>query len=266
MSGPFPGMDPWLESPILWPGVHQRLITYLADDLQPLLGRRYVAAVEERVYIAAADRTIIPDVSLRPGIEGERGGSAANMQPDKAVVVELIEDEVTESFVKIIDLQTNEEVVTVIEVLSPSNKAPGEGRDLYLAKQREVLASSANLVEVDLLRGGPHVLAVSEAEVLRYGHYEYLVATSRARDRNKRSFYYSRTIRDRLPRVAIPLRAADDDVTLDLQPLVERIYETGHYRDRINYDLPCIPRLRAEEQEWAAERIRDWNQARSPQH
>jgi hypothetical protein len=251
-------MDPWLESPVLWPGVHQRLITYLADDLQPLLDRRYVAAVEERVYIAAADRTIIPDVAIHQGVDHGGGAANARLQPDEAVVVELVEDEVTESFVKIIDLQSQEEVVTVIEILSPSNKETGEGRGLYLAKQQEIMASSANLVEIDLLRGGPHIAVVPEADVLRSGHFDYLVAVSRAKDRDKRSYFYPRTIRDRLPRVAIPLRAGDDDVTLDLQPLVDRIFEAGHYADRINYDQPCIPRLRPDDHSWAEQRIREW--------
>lgn len=46
----FPGMDPYLERPQLWTGVHSRLIVYLADQLEPLLRPRYVSAVEERVY------------------------------------------------------------------------------------------------------------------------------------------------------------------------------------------------------------------------
>ena len=37
MRPPFPGMDPWLENPALWPDVHSRLITSIADELAPLL-------------------------------------------------------------------------------------------------------------------------------------------------------------------------------------------------------------------------------------
>ena len=35
MPSPFPGMDPWLESPLLWPGVHARLIPLFAEQLAP---------------------------------------------------------------------------------------------------------------------------------------------------------------------------------------------------------------------------------------
>ena len=51
MSMIFPGMDPYLESPLLWPGVHTSLIVYFRDQLQPLLRPRYLATIEERVYL-----------------------------------------------------------------------------------------------------------------------------------------------------------------------------------------------------------------------
>src|SRR5271165_1801478 len=65
MSMIFPGMDPYLEDPQLWPGVHQSLIVYIRDHLRPLLRPRYVAAIEERVYLEGPDRDVIPDVSVR---------------------------------------------------------------------------------------------------------------------------------------------------------------------------------------------------------
>ena len=60
----FPGMDPYLESPQLWPGVHAALIVYIRDQLQPLLRPRYLAAIEERVYLQGPDRDIDPDVRV----------------------------------------------------------------------------------------------------------------------------------------------------------------------------------------------------------
>src|SRR5574341_1381419 len=64
MSSPFPGMDPYLENPALWPDVHQRLITYIADALQPELRPNYLARIGERVYVAETGRNIYPDVTL----------------------------------------------------------------------------------------------------------------------------------------------------------------------------------------------------------
>jgi hypothetical protein len=263
MAGPFPGMDPWLEHPSLWPGVHTRLITYVADELQIMLGGRYVAAIEERLYISTADRTIVPDVVLRRSHDDRHStASTAVIEPDEALVVELVDDEVHEPYIEILDRTSGQQVVTVIELLSSSNKEQGEGRSLYLKKQQEVLSSSANLVEIDLLRGGLPGVAVSESDVLRAGFYDYLVAISRARDRQKRSLFYSRTVRDRLPRIAIPLQASDADITLDLQPLLNKVYEAGQYGDRIQYSKPCIPRLRPDDEIWARDQIALWQAAR----
>ena len=45
-------MDPYLEHPVLWPGVHSRLIAALDEDLSAQLLPRYYVEVEERVYVA----------------------------------------------------------------------------------------------------------------------------------------------------------------------------------------------------------------------
>ena len=51
-------------------------------------------------------------------------------------------------------------MVTVIELLSPWNKTPEAGLAEYLAKRTNVLYSTANLVELDLLRGGERLPTV----------------------------------------------------------------------------------------------------------
>ncbi|MEI7643913.1 MAG: DUF4058 family protein [Chloroflexales bacterium] len=50
MPIPFPGMDPYLEQPAIWPDLHNRLIVTLADDLAPRLRPRYYVSIEERTY------------------------------------------------------------------------------------------------------------------------------------------------------------------------------------------------------------------------
>jgi hypothetical protein len=88
MSMIFPGMDPYLEDPQLWPGVHTRMIVYLADALQRLLGRRYIAAVEERVYLEGPDREVIPDVWLRRASVESATRPHSTTQPAMAVLEE----------------------------------------------------------------------------------------------------------------------------------------------------------------------------------
>ena len=64
MAGPFPGMDPYLEDPVLWPGVHQGLITGIRNTLNQLLPPGYIADMGERIYVMQPDRSIYPDVAI----------------------------------------------------------------------------------------------------------------------------------------------------------------------------------------------------------
>jgi len=56
MPNPFPGMYPYLEEPARWPDVHQSLITYIRDALQPQVRPHYHARMGERVYIPVEHR------------------------------------------------------------------------------------------------------------------------------------------------------------------------------------------------------------------
>jgi hypothetical protein len=253
MSMIFPGMDPYLEDPLLWPGVHSRLVVYLADQMEPLLRPRYVAAVEERVFIEGPDQQIIPDVWLRRSQSGAEASGFAVAEADEPMVVQVPELEIHESYIEILDRHSGQSVVTIIEVVSPSNKFPGAGRDSYLAKQREVRRSTAHLVEIDLLRTGQHVVAVAEWVARGRGPYEYLVCANRAQGRRDLFELYPARLRERLPRIRIPLAEGDPDVPLDVQAALTRVYEAGSYRARINYGSPCQPPLEPDDQTWATE-------------
>jgi hypothetical protein len=160
MASIFPGMDPYLEAPAIWPGLHQRFVVAIADALQPQLQPHFYSEIGERLYVEVVPRHIVPDVSIlrRPNPTASTG-SPASAVADAPAIVEWDTDQ-KEPFVEVRVLGSNE-VVTVIEVLSPSNKAPGaRGREEYLRKQREIIASNVNLVEIDLLRdGAPTVYA-----------------------------------------------------------------------------------------------------------
>ena len=197
----FPGMDPYLEDPQLWPGIHSRLVVYIADHLQPKIRPRYVAAIEQRVFVEGPDREIIPDVWMRKHRD-ENGGTAVAVAEDEApVVVRVSELEIHESYIEIVDRKSGQRVVTVIEVVSPTNKYSGPGRVSYLDKQREVLSSETHLVEIDLLRTGPHVLAVPEFAARGQGAYDYLVSVNRAQGLRDEYALYPRRLSERLPRV-----------------------------------------------------------------
>ncbi len=255
MPSPFPGMDPYLERPALWAGMHNRFIIYLANALRPRLAPRYIAAVQARVYIEYPPRQVGPDLTVRRLPRPSQAAVSAVAEIDEAERIEVPGVEADEAFLEILDLESRQRVVTVIELLSPSNKTPGPGRDLYLQKQREVLASDVHLVEIDLLRTGRHTVAVPEAVVQSGPPYDYLVCVNRARVPRWSYDLYRRRLRDRLPRIGVPLAGNDPDAPVDLQAVLGQTYDDGDYRDRIDYCQPCQPPLSAEDQQWAGETI-----------
>ena len=66
MRSPFPGMDPYLEDPGGWGGVHDALIALLRERLNRDLGPGYIADGDTRVYVLSPDeqRWVFPDVSI----------------------------------------------------------------------------------------------------------------------------------------------------------------------------------------------------------
>ncbi len=255
MSMIFPGMDPYLENPQIWRSVHSRLMVYVADHLQPRLQPRYVATIEERVYVEGAGRAIYPDVWIEQSKRPRRSGAAAVAEVEEPLVVRASAPEIRETYIEILDLSTNQRVVTVIEIVSPAHKVSGPGRDLYLSKQQEILRSHVHLVEIDLLRAGPHVLAVPPTPLDGRKSFEYLVCVNRAIPPRLDYELYPHRLREPLPRFGIPLADEDPDVALDLQAVVVQAYDAGAYRQRIDYSRSCQPLLSAEDQAWANELV-----------
>jgi hypothetical protein len=259
-------MDPYLERPAYWPDVHHWLISHIATALQPQLRPRYVARVEVRVFLEPIARERYPDVHiaavplpaslpLAPG----GGVAVAERAPAVALSAPLWVPspklrEARQAFLQIRDVE-NREVVTVIEVLSPWNKAAGPGRDEYLAKQHEVLRSATNLVEIDLLRRGAHTVAAPEEEMLALGPADYLVCIHRAREENG-FWVYRCTVREPLPTIPIPLRGEDEDVPLALQEVLDRTYDAGAYDLVLDYTEEPDPPLSRADALWADQLLR----------
>jgi len=167
MSSPFPGMDPYLEHPEVFPGLHGALTYELRALLQGRLPANYYAEFNSRVWVEYSEQIVEPDVNVlranRPAErESDNGGVATavavGVQP---IVVYVPDDEIQENCLEIYTVQGDRRLVTAIEVLSLSNKTPGaHGRDLYLLKQRDLRHSQVHMVEIDLLRAGTHTTIV----------------------------------------------------------------------------------------------------------
>jgi hypothetical protein len=182
MKPVFPGMNPYLEDPEIWVELHSWLIVQLARSLNPQLTPKYRAAVEKRVY---SDTILvgIPDVSVFAKGRTQPDVIAATVtavSPQRVTVP--MREEVRESYLEIREVATGQ-VVTVIELLSPKNKRPGEGRNHYNAKRNQVLNSATNLIEIDLLRVGesPLILEIAESD--------YRILVSRASIRPAADLY-----------------------------------------------------------------------------
>ena len=259
-SNPFPGMNPFLE--LQWSDVHTRLIAHICDALSEELPDDLRSLAEEHLAVTGiSDKRYRTDVAV---VERWRGGLPPLWQPDAAsgrepiVAAEpevMVVEPATWRWVEIRDRMGD--LVTVIEVLSPANKASAAGRNEYEAKQYDLLAAGVNLVEIDLVRQGAHVIA-AEKEFLRpAGNDEtrYLICAVRGGWPNRREIYYC-PLREALPTIRIPLRPTDPDVPLALQPMIDRVYRTGRCWHLNHQANPPGPEWSEAESQWLDERLR----------
>jgi hypothetical protein len=172
------------------------------------------------------------------------------------LLVEAEADPATETFLEIIDRESGNRVVTVIEFLSPSNKSPGPNRAQYLRKQREVCSSDANLVEIDLNLFGTHTLAFELEHLKATLRTAYMSCVRRATRRGIAEVY-PMPLWARLPILKVPLRPDDADVLLDVQALVEQCYRNGAYEGTLNYAVEPDPVLFGADKDWADAWLRE---------
>jgi hypothetical protein len=244
-------MDPYLEAH--WGDIHTSLIVYARDQIQDQLPDGLLARVEESVSIdlEGIRRTAFPDVKVVKAPSVSRGtapGSATAVLAEP-ILIPVRDEPMTERHIEIVDTTSGHHVVTAIEFLSPVNKGSAEGRAAYRRKQRNYIAGGVHLVEVDLIRDGEFVLAVPLERVPVERRRPYAVCIRRASDPDQAAFY-PLPLRERLPAVPIPLRPTDEDVTLDLQELIDLCYHRGHYAST-DYSGEPSPRLSADDAAWA---------------
>jgi hypothetical protein len=275
---PFPGMDPYLEAPDIWPDFHDALAAAIRANLNVSLPAPYYARLQKRpelgvVLEAGTLQRIIPDVTVlryprpetRPAAgTTARAGVAVLDRPRTAatagVEVRVHTDPFQHRFVEIRDAERRHKLVTLIEIVSPSNKHPGPDRRAYETKQREALDSDANLIELDLLRSGRRLLPYPDlAAAVETLAPDYLVLLNRSvlRQGNWMDYtLYPIRLREPLPCIPVPLAGQDTDVLLDLQVAVNRVYREGPYVRAIDYSSDPEPPLNEADVAWADECLR----------
>ena len=255
MPSVFPGMDPFLEGHE-WEDFHANFITEIQASLVPRLRPNYAVRTERRIYKEHPlddDRLIRPDITiLRHPEFGDSTTQATESSVATAVAVEPVERTLPmpltneETYLVIRRLDTAE-VVTVIELLSPSNKrADAEGRRVYLTKREDLLQSRTSLVEIDLLRGGKRLPTLEPLPAA-----DYFVFVCRAR-RRRHAAVYAWPLNHRLPVIPIPLAIDDREVMLDLQEVFNSVYDRAGYDYSLSYQTSVEPPLNEAESNWVA--------------
>ncbi|MDZ8235901.1 MAG: DUF4058 family protein [Nostoc sp. ChiQUE01a] len=253
MPSPFPGMNPYLENPGLWPEFHHWIITAIAELLVPQLRPKYRVAVEKQVYQMIDDNSIligILDVTVGrsvTSIDKEKLNIAVASPPAKPITVNVpMPEEVREGYLEVREVGTGE-VVVAIEVLSPKNKRPGERRKAYESKRQRVLGSLIHLIEIDLLRGGePMPILGNQIK----SDYRILVSRSEFRPRAE---LYPFGLQEQIPTFLLPLRRGDTEPLVDLQALIHGVYDRAGFDLAIDYTSKPIPPLFEADAVWANE-------------
>jgi hypothetical protein len=248
MQNPFPGMNPYLEQPELWHQVHNRLIVAIADELTPQIAPKYRVSIEERIYTSIDDLLLvgIADVAVTNRNNVESGTTLTTtklVEPSKVKVP--MPEQVIERFLEVRSTQSRE-VITVIEVLSPKNKRSKEGRTVYESKRQKILASATNLVEIDLLRLGESL------PILGVTNTDYRILVSRSHQRPDADLY-GFNLQDPIPSFPVPLRLGEVEPVINLQKLMNEIYERARFDLAIDYSQILKPALPAEQETWVRE-------------
>ncbi len=255
MKSPFPGMNPYLEGH-LWPDVHQALAYETRAMLAPQITPKYVTRLNLYAVIDTNPEDDLgifyPDVEVsKRKVQEPEAAYADTLTPVTTSVSTSPEFEVKIPVVEIRE-RNGDQLITVIEILSPVNKRP-PGLKPYRKKRRQLHQSGIHLLEIDLLRRGSRALL---SEHLPQSHY--MVTLTRG-NKNKTDIW-AFGIKDQLPVVPVPLKTPDKDVVLNLQKAMATIFERALYQLSLNYEKePPPPEFSKEKQQWMQKQIQQFD-------
>ena len=261
-DNPFPGMNPYLERRDIWPDFHNRLIVAMAEELGPQLPDDYHIALQQRIEVAepfdsqSGLALMIPDllVTDEPAGPGrwatDMSTATVDAPPEDAIAVRVrMPREVRVTWLRI-ETVPERELVTIVEVLSPTNKAPGRERQRYIRKRDVIIAGGVNLVEIDLLRRwAPMPLETAPPAS------DYRILVCRGWERPD-ALLYPFSVQQPIPRFTLPLLPEDKPPDVDLGPIVNTLHQTARYGQITRYqNPPPEPEFEPETQQWVEERV-----------
>lgn len=109
-----------------------------------------------------------------------------------------------------------------------------------------MLGSLTHLVEIDLLRVGEPMLVFGDST-----HNDYRILVSRG-DRRPYADLYAFNLPDVIPPFPIPLRSGDPEPVIDLQTLLNEVYDIYYGYDLVvDYSQQPVPALSEVDAVWA---------------
>jgi hypothetical protein len=250
MPSPFPGMNPYLEHPRIWEDFHLTFMAMMREALIPQVVPKYFVRIQERMYLHEPDQDEnlslrISDVSVTQRRGGKRPARTPSATATIAAPIQITLPELVKMRIAYLEVfqRDGERVVTTIELLSPSNKSPGEDRNSYLTKRKELLVSGVNFVELDLLRAG---VRMPLSDLASCAYYALVFRPSQ----KPKADVWPIQLREKLPTIPIPLAARDPEARLDLRAVLDRVYDSAGFEHDIYRRKPDPP-LSAEDTAWA---------------
>ncbi len=251
MPSPFPGMNPFLEQDDVWQDFHDTFIPFIRDVLVTQVAPNYIVKVEAYLFIhepSAEQRVLIGHgdvgVARSNGVGAATSEAVATATRRSPARIRVPQVDIEKHLLLEIHDRIDRDLVTVIELLSPSNKKSGADREQYLAKRGSQMRSAAHFVEIDLLRGWDRMPMENAAAC------DYSVMVSRVEDRPDAD-YWPLSLHDTLPTIPVPLRSPHADADLDLQAILHRVYDSAGYGHYI-YKASPVPPLKNDDAIWAA--------------
>ena len=256
MNSPFPGMDPYIEACGLWGDFHHDLISEIKYALAQAAPERYLVRAGERSYVVLVEqegktsRPFLPDISVtterRKKPPRKKGGAAVAepvLKAEPVLMRAFVEEEHCEAFVEIYEATPEQRLVTSIEGPFTFQQTSAHAWLGPLPSQTAKPAAGGCKPGGDRPAtqrpAHAHARSVAQQSVYVFGRPGKEI---RPVFRSGRSPSMTPS-----PSIPVPLAKPDPDIPLNLQPMIDAIYQRLRYERSIDYSKPLTPPIDAAE-------------------
>src|SRR5262245_29556785 len=150
MPSPFPGFDPYLESPGIWPGFQMSLTCHIVGTLNEVLPQGYVACTGIRRLRLPWQQDVSPSLVMveRPRPKPDTDTTPQSLAISPGVRVFWDREEFHIGYVTIQRL-ADKQTLTIVEIPTLIDKTTKSGLAAYRRRQAKRLRRPVNLVEID---------------------------------------------------------------------------------------------------------------------